>query len=351
MKLDDDLLMQSVSQQRRVVTCAFYSAYLWAGTNLVCRSIKSSTIRKYLLEISKFYHQFLALDIRKHDQLSSRLAPQIVGVLSEMERWEAVPNRREPYTLEMQVSLEALTVAPNSLLDALADWFGNGLLGGYRLTEWAQESGFSDPNSPLQNFKGQTRAFCLPDLEFRLARNRKISHAEVFALGESCSMGTIEFAMVTYKTQKNGNHGEMRKYKKNQYKHARCPIRYWVRIFFRFVRLAGWRDDVPLSVYRADDGATRLITAAEIETTMRKLASITYNIAPASPELTKWSAHSLRVGACCLLQAAGFSHSQIQWLLRWRSMAFIMYLRNMAILSDRQNKALSDLGDEMPNYL
>ena len=57
-------------------------------------------------------------------------------------------------------------------------------------------------------------------------------------------------------------------------------------------------------------------------------------------DLSKWSSHSLRVGACVALHAMGFSVLDIQWILRWRSTAFMVYLRNVAILAIRQHQAL-----------
>jgi hypothetical protein len=50
-----------------------------------------------------------------------------------------------------------------------------------------------------------------------------------------------------------------------------------------------------------------------------------------------------------LLQEAGFSATQIQWLLRWRSLAFMMYLRNLPGLSLQQSMAINQNQGEMPN--
>jgi hypothetical protein len=43
--------------------------------------------------------------------------------------------------------------------------------------------------------------------------------------------------------------------------------------------------------------------------------------------LTLWSSHSLRVRACVILHAMGFTDVRIMWLLRWNSTAFLTYLR------------------------
>jgi hypothetical protein len=46
----------------------------------------------------------------------------------------------------------------------------------------------------------------------------------------------------------------------------------------------------------------------------------------------------------------GFTDTQIQFLLRWTSNAFFVYLRNIAGLAHKQNRALDDLAI-MPNFI
>jgi hypothetical protein len=104
----------------------------------------------------------------------------------------------------------------------------------------------------------------------------------------------------------------------------------------------------PLAVYWAST-CVKLITADDIELFIRRLASETYHLHPSrdASDLRRWSSHSLRVGACVALHAMGFSPLDIQWVLRWRSTAFMVYLRNVAILAVRQYQAL-DRASELP---
>ena len=85
---------------------------------------------------------------------------------------------------------------------------------------------------------------------------------------------------------------------------------------------------------------------------MRAVASKTFHLHPTNDRdsLRLWSSHSLRVGACVLLHAMGFPPQDIKWLLRWMSDAFMAYLRNTAVLSQRQNQAL-DKAAAMPHYV
>jgi hypothetical protein len=85
---------------------------------------------------------------------------------------------------------------------------------------------------------------------------------------------------------------------------------------------------------------------------MRRAAIHVYKLDPVRDQahINKWSAHSLRVGACVILHGMGFTDTQIQFLLRWRSNAFYVYLRNIAGLANKQNAAITDLST-MPHFI
>jgi len=76
---------------------------------------------------------------------------------------------------------------------------------------------------------------------------------------------------------------------------------------------------------------------------MLRLAAQVYHLHPVDDRdaIQKWDTHSLQVRACVVLHAVGFFSLDIQWILRWRSMAFVSYLRNIALLSSRQNWAFN----------
>lgn len=96
----------------------------------------------------------------------------------------------------------------------------------------------------------------------------------------------------------------------------------------------------------------RLVTSVDIEKFMRSIVVVVMDLDPNKKadweNIQRWGSHSLRVGAACVLHAMGFSPLDIQWLLRWRSLAFMAYLRNLAILSTRHNEAL-DKAASMPH--
>ena len=75
---------------------------------------------------------------------------------------------------------------------------------------------------------------------------------------------------------------------------------------------------------------------------MQQLPAQVHHLHPVNdPDVIKWDTHSLRVGACVILHALGFSSLDIQTILQWRSMAFVSYLQNIALLSSCQNRAFN----------
>ena len=121
----------------------------------------------------------------------------------------------------------------------------------------------------------------------------------------------------------------------------------------RFVTLRGAKyQTTPLAIYVCENmGKTLLVTTKEIEASMRRIAAKVYDLDPIkdADALKRWSAHSLRVGVCVIIHCMGFTEPQIQWLLRWKSLAFMTYLRNMVFLGDKQNQAL-DKAAGIPHF-
>jgi hypothetical protein len=350
--LSDNLLLENVPQARRNAQMALYAVHLASGGNLYCRAIKAATIGNYLRDVAQFLARFLVVDVRKVDATQLRLAPVIQSILDEVSRWEKVPDKREPFTPAMWAHMHAASTQvdkPHSLGASLCDWFGCGLFGGFRLTEWAQEAGASSILSPLLDDRGVPRAFCLPDIEFRLANNKRTSQREAFDLPDKF----IHRARIIFTHQKNGNNGEQRVFVRNANNSTLCFVTLLLRVFKRFIFLLGWEATAtPLAIYQTPTGNICAITADDINVAMRATAAAVYGLHPTkhARELQLWSSHSLRVGACVVLHAHGFTGPQIQFLLRWKSDAFMAYLRNLGFLAVQQNVALSDSCD-MPNLL
>jgi hypothetical protein len=88
---------------------------------------------------------------------------------------------------------------------------------------------------------------------------------------------------------------------------------------------------MPVAVYKTKKGKAIYLTGNKIAKLLRKAIK---EVRPdTTPYELKWySAHSLRVWACILLNKAGKLLDYIKKRLRWLDDSFRMYLRDTAII-------------------
>ena len=345
MKWTDDLFLEHCDERRRTLQLAMYAQHLATGSTLAHRQIKASTIKAYLRDVASFLTRFgeRPVDPRK-ERGSERLHSMLDRIFKELERWEKVPKRREPFTVEMLMAMDNTAVfgthSFTSKWSAIADWGDCGIRGGFRKTEFVQESNNSDIDNPLLDIYGNPKAFCLNDFRFRLKSGARLVGAAILAH----SPDDMAYCWNKFRTQKNGDNDEEKMYTNSPTGRSFCRAVY--RIIKRFVQLRGAADvSTPLAIYYDEtSNVVRFITDADIESTFRTLAAHVYKLDPVKDKdtLQMWSCHSLRVGACTLLHANGFTGPQIQFLLRWRSDAFMLYLRNMPVLCNKQIEAFDN---------
>jgi hypothetical protein len=350
LNLTDDWTLEHQSQERANYQLALYATHLATGSTLHCRSLKASTIASYLLDVAKFLGRFRDIDPRFRSTADTKLAPAIAKVLEEQKRWETVPNRREPFNLELHhyIAQQAKTNPDDCCLDAaMANWTLCNLYAGCRGIEWAQTDANNAPLSTHhKNRFGNAYAFTLEDVECLTLTNQRINIQQAISAPEN--VGSIK---LRFEEQKNGENGEKKLFVRNQNKPHLCFVANFMQILARHNKLSG-NPKQPLSIYRTKDGKPLNITSANVEVSIRSAASKLYNLDPVAnkKELQMWSSHSLRVGACTTLYAMGFHDTEIKHLLRWKSDAFMTYLRNLAVTSRRHNTAIED-ASAIPNFL
>jgi hypothetical protein len=189
-----------------------YAAHLATGNNLFCRSIKASTMLSYLRDVAKFLGRFLDVDARHRTSTDSTLAPCIKAVTNEVIRWEKIPDCREPFTVEMWKCLASLqpTSQPDGIIDAIADWAGFRLYGGFRNTEWAQDDSHAALDTPQLDIHGEAKAFRLDDILWQTPTKVRLSLASALANEHAVGRATL-----TFKAQKNGDNGATRLFARN----------------------------------------------------------------------------------------------------------------------------------------
>ncbi|KAI2505986.1 hypothetical protein MHU86_8486 [Fragilaria crotonensis] len=328
-----------------------YATHLATGSTLHFRAIKASTIAAYLHDVATFLGRFRSIDPRFISATDTKLAPVIAKVLEEQRRWESVPNRREPFTLELHqeiATLPAIALDSCCLEAAMSNWTLCNLYAGCRGIEWAQTSSSQRYLSTfLRNRFHHAYAFTLDDVQCFTASSSPVTIPE--AIANPSLVGRIK---LRFEEQKNGENGEWKLFTRNPTHPHLCFIEHFIAILNRHKLLTNSSPVHPLSVYRAPDGVAYNITTMDIENVIRRAAATLYNLDPIKhrAQLALWSSHSLRVGACTTLYSQGFSEMEIKYLLRWKSNAFMTYLRNLAVTSRRHNVAMNETST-IPNFV
>ena len=351
MKLDDDWLLEHQTQERANFQLAMYATHLATGSSLHCRSIKSSTIASYIHDIATFLGRFRSIDPRFISTADSALAPVIAKVIAEQKRWEMVPNRHEPFTVEMHLAIADIAAARQDdccLEAAMANWTLCNLYAGCRGIEWAQtQLAHRSVGTYHKNRFKNAYAFTLTDVLCFTINSSPLTFAQALA-----NPTLVEKIKLRFEEQKNGENGEWKLFTRNHDKTNLCFVSNFLSILARHKRLTNSSPSQPLSVYQGPDGKVYNITTVDIDSLLRLAASKVFKLDPVTHRATLqlWSSHSLRVGACTLLYSKGFSEMEIKYLLRWKSDAFMTYLRNLAVTSRRQNTAINRTS-EIPNFV
>ena len=217
MNLDDNFVLDKPSDSRRaLLQLAMYAQHLGSGNSLFCRTIKAATIKQYVNAAASFLALFgdNPRDYRKDSPTDAHVSPVLTSVYTELSRWEKQPNRREPFTPEMltdvRVRFAATGCGPDSKVAALADWFQCALFAGFRLSKWAQTAYKSGLEDYQRDRRDDAQALCLRDVRFTDARGAKYTAGEV--LQSSTLPQQMQFCFITFRSQKNGQNGEERKF-------------------------------------------------------------------------------------------------------------------------------------------
>jgi hypothetical protein len=131
---------------------------------------------------------------------------------------------------------------------------------------------------------------------------------------------------ITWRIQKNRQNGLKIQLSADTKNAAICPVRGALRMVMRASHL-GQLDDMRVACYRTKKAPLLYITGSRIVTLLHKAVK---KVQPSTSadDLKKFSAHSLSVWACVLLDKAGMSPSFIQKRLRCLGDLFKMYLHD-----------------------
>ena len=228
---------------------------------------------------------------------------------------------------------KACTSQPDSFNSSFHDWMVIGAYAGFRKSEWLQDSSeFKKTKDFLRNIDGTVKAFVRSDFEFRDKHHRRI-YPDV--RGNILDAHQVS---ICWRFQKNSDNGQKILFTRNIEEQWMCAVAAATRVYERSVRLR-MADDVPLAIY-AKKGIPTFMTQVEVEVEMQACAKKLYNLTT-QEDIARYTAHSVRVGACVALHSTGASIMTIKFRLRWRSEKFVSYLRHVNQLADSHNISMN----------
>ena len=163
------------------------------------------------------------------------------------------------------------------------------------------------------------------------------------------SMSLVKKLQVTWRIQKNRQNGQAITVSADDEHPQICPVRAALRMLLRARRL-GQPDNLPVACHTTAKGNRVYITGARIAFLLRTAAKKVYPTL-SKKQLMRYSAHSLRVWACVLLDEAGMSPKFIKSRLRWMGNYFCMYLRDTGIIQDKHCDVLRAASQEILDLL
>jgi hypothetical protein len=256
-------------------------------------------------------------------------------VTDAVRKYELVPNRREMIHDVMFHHMTKLynkhaKHSPDSLIVALCEWIFLGRYTGFRSSEWCHESPttYARINDPEWGERPDAIALIPQDITFFDKSGSRINiDEEQTGIHHEFLPPAIEYVELRIRKQKNNDNYQTLTYARTQRNTIMCPVRAAFNIYCRSRRL-NLPDTHPAAVYKTTTGKINLITQDNTNAFLRQIAAKVFKLDANSPELQKWSTHSIRVTAANLLHRAGFSDTYIKNRLRWKSDTFLIYLRN-----------------------
>jgi hypothetical protein len=321
-----DPVMTRQPPEARDYFLACYVVSLVQGETILGKPIRHATIKKYLASA------YLLFDKDRLDFQSTHKFVDII--LKAVKGYEEVANRRRMITDGMMqwLLVEAARHGPDSPTRAIVDWILLGRYTGFRSSEWCQEH--QSKYERIDHWPGQpARAMTRLDFKFLSDLERRLPDKD---LNESI----IKYLIIKWRIQKNKENGEEITFGDDTESIPYSATRAGYRIYRRSQRL-GMKSNEPMAVFRNKQGRVKYITGNMVTTLLRDAASAALGIDRNDPEILLWSTHSIRVTAANLLYRKQLSDQYIMTRLRWKSNAYLIYLRNTIHSANEHSKAAS----------
>jgi hypothetical protein len=174
---------------------------------------------------------------------------------------------------------------------------------------------YSKTTSPLESKR--TKILTIGDIRF-FKDSEIISHNDIGLL-------EADIVSITFKSQKNGEKNKtISMHRSND--SSTCPVLVWTSIVRRIRSYNQSSDSTPVNCYLSRQGRIGYVTSTQIRTKIRAAAA---SIGEASLgfKIEEIGCHSLRSGSAMAMYLAGVTVTTIQLIGRWKSDAFMRYIR------------------------
>jgi hypothetical protein len=321
----DDLPLEGIQ-----LVLLLYTWVVSIGYTINNKIVRSATVKEYAIGAAKYLQEVnKTRDSPLVDPNTGQWYQPIQNVIDDHRDWEDIPDRVEPVTIAMIRVMwqQRGKHHQDSQQHTILDHSIGGLSIGARGIEWCQDKVVDRAKANFKRKEGVPNrpvyAFMAGDIEFLDHRQRRITN------GAAADPSTLGFVRITHRYQKNNQNGEQVIHAANHDDHQLCIVRAFQRILNRAVRLGVDLNAEPIAVHKQNQGSKlpTWTTKAQVTRYYEAIARATYDI-PNGVKV-KYSPHSLRVGAACIMHIGGASSHDIQKKLRWRSDTFKMYLRHM----------------------
>ena len=322
---------------------AIYIKYVQCGVNYNnIPNIRSATVRGYADAVNTLFRLCylpIPADLLDPNNMMTIL-------INNMMREEQIARQRAPLDNEIFAELRRVAQASkcnDSVNMLLGDVVTLGRYIGPRLSEYAQKTQKTVDVHVYPSGTTVIKAFTANDFVFYDAKKHII---------KNLTMDLIELVAtvkITWRIQKNRQNGQSITLTADRKFPDLCPVQSAARMVIRARRLLQ-PDDMPLAIYRTKKGDNLYLTGAKIAELLRGAVK---RIHPdiSLEDIKPYSAHSLRVWACVLLDEAGKSPDYIKKQLHWLGDSFRMYLRDTAVIQHQHVNALQTASQAVMDLL
>jgi hypothetical protein len=174
---------------------------------------------------------------------------------------------------------------------------------------------FSKTTSPTESKK--TKIITISDIRF-FKNSELIPH-------NHASLRDSDIVSITFRSQKNGDKNQTISMHRSKDSDI-CPVKIWASIVQRIRSYKSTTDSSMVNCYLSRQGITSHITSNQIRTKLRAGAASIGEKALGF-KIEEIGCHSLRSGSAMAMYLAGVPITTIQMIGRWKSDAFMRYIR------------------------